>query len=214
MMHFGFDESQLPIVPNCVDHSLYVPPLNKKTTGYTIGYLGRLNKYKSADHLLRAFHILKKEMPELKLVIVGDGDARGGLEILANELGIADSVTFAGYVTEKVKVELLHTMDFIVNSSAKEGWGLTVIEANACGVPVIASNVQGLKDSVIHEKTGLLYPYGDISKLVNSMRTLLLNKKVRDNCAAEALKWAQTFDWEQSASKMLAAMESVIRNKH
>ena len=172
-----------------------------------------MKKYKSIDHLLRAFQRVAADIPQARLVLIGDGDARPELEALAGRLGVGDRVTFAGYVTEEEKVRLLNAMRVVVNPSAKEGWGLTVVEANACGVPVIASDVPGLRDSVLADKTGCLYEYGDIARLSELLKTVLVDDEMHARLAAGALEWAQTFDWEVSASRMLRLLEEAVKAK-
>ena len=181
------------------------------SSGPIVGYLGRIKKYKSIHHLLTAFGIVRKEFASARLVVVGDGDARPGLERLARDQGIADGVTFTGFVTPEDKVRWLNRMDIVVNTSAKEGWGLTVIEANACGAPVVASDVPGLRDSVLDGQTGLLYEYGNIEQLVEKISLVLRDEHFRSRLAEEALRWASTFTWESSTDKMEEALKEAIR---
>ncbi len=157
LVDLGFPASNIVIVPNAVNDAIYKPAAYPASGSPLIGHLGRLKKYKSVDHLLRAFQIVLQEVPEARLKIIGDGDYRPELENIAASLGVAGRVEFTGYLSQSEKVKQLHQMSVAVNCSAKEGWGLTVIEANASGVPVIASDVPGLRDSVVDEKTGLLY---------------------------------------------------------
>lgn len=209
----GFDQSKIAIVPNAVDTALYRPTDVRHQAAPLIGHLGRLKKYKSVDHLLEAFKIVRMELSEARLVIVGEGDVRPALERKARELGISDATTFTGQVSDTEKVRLLNQMTLSVNCSAKEGWGLTVIEANACGVPVVASDVPGLRDAVLDEKTGLLYEYGNIEQLAQKMLLLLRDTQLRQRLAREALRWAQSFRWEDSAEKMLKVLEQAIADR-
>lgn len=208
----GFNDDLLSLVPNCVDHSLYTPA-SQPPKPNLIGYLGRLKKYKSVEDLLSAFAIVHKEVPDARLVLLGDGDARPSLERVADDLGITTYVEFLGFVSPAEKIRRLHTMNIVVNTSAKEGWGLTVIEANACGVPAIASDVPGLRDSVLHEKTGLLYEYGNIEMLAEKMLLVLRDTSLRSRLSSQAIAWARQFDWEHSADAMLTFLESVIRRR-
>jgi len=208
----GFDDGRLSLVSNCVDHSLYTPAAQPPQP-HLIGYLGRLKKYKSVEDLLFAFAIVLKEVPDARLVIMGDGDARPSLERVASDLKITSHVNFLGFVSPSEKIRRLHLMSVVVNASAKEGWGLTVIEANACGVPVIASDVPGLRDSVVHEKTGLLYEYGDIEQLAEKILLLMRDGNLRARLSEEAVTWARQFDWEHSADAMLRFLESVMRRQ-
>ena len=197
----------ISIVPNAVDAELYRPLEVVQQDGPVVGHLGRLKQYKGVDHLLKAFTIVRREVSDARLLIVGEGEFRLALEQQANELRLTDAVTFAGQVSAEEKVRLLNQMTLAVNCSAKEGWGLTVIEANACGVPVVASDVPGLRDAVLDEKTGLLYEYGNIEQLAQKILLMLRDAKLRTRLSGEALTWARSFRWEDSAEKMLNLLE-------
>ncbi|MBM4160724.1 MAG: glycosyltransferase family 4 protein [Ignavibacteria bacterium] len=207
LIELGFSADKMFIVPNCVDHSSYRPAEQPESARLIVGHLGRLKKYKSVDHLLRAFQIVSQEVPEARLVIIGEGNHRSELERLARALRLSDVVQFTGYLTKEETVRQLHQMSLAVSCSIKEGWGLTVIEANACGVPVIASDVPGLRDSVVDEKTGLLYEYGNIEQLAQKILLLLRDEHLRTRLRNEAITWAQSFDWNESAKKMIDLME-------
>lgn len=207
LVDHGIPEARIGLVYNAVDHDLYRTDGTAVRNGRTIGYLGRIKAYKSVDHLLRAFAIVVRTMPDARLVVVGDGDARESLEKLADSLGIRSSTEFTGFVSSEEKVKRLQRMDVVVNPSAKEGWGLTVVEANACGVPVIASNVPGLRDSVVDGSTGWLYRYGDVDQLASVMLRVLRDPSERKRVAEEAVRWAGKFTWEASATEMLEVIE-------
>jgi glycosyltransferase involved in cell wall biosynthesis len=88
-----------------------------------------------------------------------------------------------------------------------EGWGITTIEANACGTPVVASRVSGLKDSVKNPHTGYLVDYGDVDGFANKITELLTNKSTRNSMSKEAYEWAKEFDWDISAANSLKLIE-------
>ncbi|HXG01223.1 MAG TPA: glycosyltransferase family 4 protein, partial [Bacteroidota bacterium] len=88
-------------------------------------------------------------------------------------------------------------------TSSKEGWGLTVIEANACGTPVIASNVEGLRDAVRDGETGLLYTFGNVRDLSEKLVRILTDETLRNRLAANAVEWSKQFDWEKAARTTL-----------
>jgi glycosyltransferase involved in cell wall biosynthesis len=91
----------------------------------------------------------------------------------------------------------------------KEGWGITIIEANACGTPCIAYDVPGLRDSIVDGKTGILIKEdGNVEKLAEAMISVLKNEKLRETFSDNALKWSRTFSWDKSAEKF----EEVIKN--
>ncbi len=200
----------IELLPNAVDHERYRSAPAERSPEPLICHLGRLKRYKSVEHLLRALPGVLNVLPETRLAIVGEGDYRPALEALAEELGIREAVTFTGQVSHEEKVHWLNRAWVAVNPSPKEGWGLTVIEANACGVPVVAADSPGLRDSVRDGETGLLYPYGEIETLTGDLITLLRDRSVRERMGESARLWAGTFSWEQSARKALTILEGLI----
>jgi glycosyltransferase involved in cell wall biosynthesis len=213
LLSMGFSPERISIVQNCVDHSVHTPNELERSSTPLISYFGRLKKYKSIDHVLYAFCEVIKEIPETKLLIIGEGDYRATLEKLTKKLSIESSVQFTGFVDEQTKVSLLRKSWFVVNPSSKEGWGLTVIEANACGTPVIASNVPGLRDAIQDNVTGLLYEYGNVVHLKEQMLLLLRDSSLRRSLASAAHQWSLTFDWSASAKKMIEVIQHTIHNK-
>ena len=207
----GIPERNLSVVTNCVDHELYRITGEPKSPVPRVGYLGRIKKYKSIDHLVRAFAIVRRHLANAELVILGEGDARTGLEKLAHELGVSSAVRFTGFVDEDEKVLQLQRMHVVANPSAKEGWGLTVVEANACGVPVVASDVPGLRDSVRDGETGFLYDYGDVEELAEKLLLILRDEHLRSRLSLGAVEFARGFRWERSAEAMGRLLESNLR---
>jgi glycosyltransferase involved in cell wall biosynthesis len=206
----GFDSSLLLQIGLAVDHTLFRPTGVPRSATPLIGYFGRLKKYKSVDHLLEAIPLVLPEVPTLRVVIVGEGDDRTRLEALARELNIQHAVTFTGFVSDQEKVSLLQQMWFKVATSSKEGWGLTVTEANACGTPVIASDVPGLRDAVQDGKTGLLYRYGDVTNLAGKIKALLKDQELRARLSAGSLAWAALFSWDEAARRTVSVLEQRV----
>jgi glycosyltransferase involved in cell wall biosynthesis len=213
MEHIGFSRKNFSFAYNCVDHSKFQQTGIAKSKTPLIGFLGRLKKYKSIEHAIRAFALVKKEIPEAEFLIVGDGDYKNELEKTVRGLHLENSVHFSGFVSEEKKVELLQTMHVVVQPSAKEGWGLTVIEANACGTVCIASNVQGLRESVMNSETGFLFDYGNELQLAEKILLLLKNENLRFQLETNALQWAKKFNWEHSAVAVLETLESAMKRK-
>jgi len=207
---WGFPSTQVSVVNYCVNHDTYFHDESNTYSVKRIGYFGRLRKYKSVEHLITAFAQLLQNDAKLELHIIGDGDDRQRLEKYVAKLGIQFHVHFHGFIPEEKKAPLLQTMNFIVNTSSKEGWGLTVVEANACGIPVIAANVPGLRDSVIDGKTGVLYEYGNLEMLRLKMKQLLDSVSFRNTLRENALEWAASFDWGVAAHQTLEYIYATI----
>jgi glycosyltransferase involved in cell wall biosynthesis len=210
MQDRGFRREDLHLVYNCVDHDRYRPDPSHRSVVPLVGYFGRLKKYKGVDQFLRAIADVRRYYPQMRAIVIGDGDDRPRLERLATELELQETVKFTGYVSEARKVELLQEMWFGVTTSSKEGWGLTVLETNACGTPVIASDVPGLRDAVKNGETGLLYTHGDENDLATRIRMLLNDPEQRDRMTASAIAWAGEFNWEDAAERTIGIIEGYL----
>ncbi|GIW43241.1 MAG: glycosyl transferase family 1 [Candidatus Binatia bacterium] len=204
----GVSGDSIRVIPNGLDHTLYNPNGRLPAEQPTLLVLGRVEFYKRIDLVLRAAAELRRALPTLHVVIVGDGRARARLEKLARELQLQACVTFTGFVPDAEKVAHIRRCHLVVNTSEKEGWGLTVLEANACGLPVVASDVPGLRDAVRHGETGLLVPHGDVAALAAAIRTLLEDTTLRERLGRGALQWAQQFSWEAAADRTLEVVEA------
>lgn len=208
----GFNKDNFTIIPNAIDHNLFPFKAIEKAEP-NITYFGRLKKYKSVDHIVHAFSKLAVKYPDLKLNIAGTGDFRGELENIVAGFGLSKRVKFWGFITDEQKLELLSNSYCVINPSIKEGWGITNIEANACGTPVISSNVPGLRDSVLKGESGFLYEYGNIDDMVSKISLILDDNELRNKINSSSIDWAKKFDWDKSAGMMEELIEQVVRNK-
>jgi len=186
------------------------PPRNPHPT---LVHTGRLRRYKGADIVLRSFRLIREAMPEARLEIAGDGPERPALERLAARLGLDGSACFHGYLPLPDMVDLLHRSHLFLNASPKEGWGLTVVEAGACGVPTVASDSPGLRDSVRHGETGLLVPHGDVRAMAEAAVSLLRDESRRAAMGEAAARRARSFSWDQAADEMEAQLFGLLEER-
>lgn len=193
-----------------VSEGINFDPLEKvpeKNREPIIIYVGRLKKAKRPDHIVKAFSMIVEQIPRAKLWIVGDGYLREDLERMAG-----NNVKFFGHVSEKEKIDLLSKAWVLVNPSIREGWGINIIEANACGTPCIAYNVPGLRDSIVDGETGLLVKgNAGVEELAKVLTEFLENYKVRQEFSKSALKWSKRFTWDKGAEEFMMILESVTR---
>jgi glycosyltransferase involved in cell wall biosynthesis len=173
-------------------------------------YVGRLKRYKGVDLAIRALALARREHPGLRLDIAGTGDARAHLESLVAELGIADAVAFHGFVAEERKLHLLRSTWANVFPSPKEGWGITVIEAAACGTPSLASDSPGLRDSVRDGQTGYLVPHGDVEALARRMLELAASPERVAALGHAARSFAESLSWDAAARATEAHLHDII----
>ncbi len=173
---------KIQVVPNGIDldrfrdrndssrvrQSVGIPP-----DAPSIGTIGRLCEIKRQDLLIRAFRRVRARFANAHLVIVGDGPWMGLLRQLVVDLNLDDWVHFVGYQSQPERY--LQAMDVFTLSSQSEGMPLTILEAWAAGVPVVATRVGGLPELVEHGRTGLLVEFGDEAALAGAMGDLLAN---------------------------------------
>jgi glycosyltransferase involved in cell wall biosynthesis len=174
-------------------------------------YVGRLRRYKGVDVALRALALARAKRPDLTLDIAGTGAHRPALEQLARELGVADAARFLGFVSDADKAALFRRAWANLFPSPKEGWGITVVEAGACGTPSLASDSPGLRDSVRHGRTGFLVPHGDPGTLADRMLELAGDPSLVERLGAEARRFAEAHSWERSADETEAHLREIVQ---
>ncbi len=194
----GFTNAgNIRIIPNGISESFFVD--SEKTEEPSFIYLGRLKDYKNIDIAIKAFAKVHRIKKNATFSIVGTGESYLKLKKLVADLKLKKAVTFHGFVTEEEKIKLLAKSWAAIQPSQMEGWGITVIEANAAGTPVIASNVKGLRDSVNDGLTGILASKGNVAQFANAMMKIAEEVEFRNSLSEEARIWAKNFDWNKSA---------------
>jgi glycosyltransferase involved in cell wall biosynthesis len=178
-----------------------------------IGTIKTLEKHYGIEYLIKAFSIVKKRHPSkaIKLLIVGSGSQKKYLEDLVNTLGLVRDTLFTGYINQD-EIQNYHNMfDIFVVPSVKESFGVSALEASACGKPVIVSNVGGLPEVVENEKTGLIVEKQNSSLLAESIEKLINNLKMREEFGNNGRqKVLREYDWQHSLDTMVAVYNSVV----
>lgn len=192
-----------------------VAPPEKRTDRYSgerrIAYVGRIKRYKRLDRLVRAIPALREEFPDVHLDLAGTGDATPGIESLADELGLRESVTLHGFVSEAEKAAILSRAAVFATPSMHEGWGLTVIEANAHGCPAVAYDVPGLRAAIRPGETGLLAD--DDAGFQDALALFLRDAETRRRCSLAARGWAAGFSWEACARQTLEVLRAAVSGR-
>lgn len=173
---------------------------------FRLAFVARLDHVKGVGELLEAIAVLADDMPGLCLDLAGDGPGRAGYEKLTAKLGIADRVTFHGYVNQTGVAELLATADAYVLPSFAEGVPVGLMEAQASGLPVIATQVGGVSELVIDEETGFVCRPGDREQLAERIAQLAADPELRIRMgAAGRARVIADFD-SASEGRRLAAL--------
>lgn len=207
----GVPAERIRVIHPGVDSARYAPdPAMARTPTPSFVYVGRLKRYKGIDLAIRALARARTRRPDLRLTIAGGGDHRVALEQLAVELGQAEAVRFAGFVSEAEKLALFRTAWANLFPSPKEGWGITIVEAAACGTPSLASDSPGLRDSVRHGVTGYLVPHGDVEAMATRMLELAGDPDLVARLGAQGRQHAEGLTWEAAAAATEAQLEQLI----
>ncbi len=193
----GIRRERIRVIYCGIDAAHFTPDASARSEAPLFAYLGRLKRYKAVDLVLRGF--AQAAIPGARLEVAGAGDYRPELERLAGSLDLGDRVTFLGRISEEEKLRLLRRAWALVFTSPKEGWGITNLEAAACGTAVIASNSPGIRESVRDGETGYLVPHGDVAALASHMRRLALDRPLAERLGAQARSFAAGFTWERAA---------------
>ena len=187
--------SQLPrdrsfILPNSVDLDVFTPGpkserllecygLTEARVLLTVGRLASEERYKGFDEVLEAMPELVREFPNLKYLIVGDGPDGIRLKTKAKDLGLAERVVFAGRIAEDEKVDHYRLADVYAMPSSGEGFGIVLIEAVACGIPVVGSSIDGSTEALLNGRLGLIVDPKNRAELVARLSQLLSNTNAK-----------------------------------
>lgn len=205
----GIPRKTIRVIYNGMDTEFFTPAPDTRSERPLFAYVGRLKRYKGVDLILQAFATLNRA--DSTLAVAGAGDYRDHLEDLASALGIADRVRFLGFISAEEKRDLLRKAWASVFASPKEGWGLTNLETQASGTPVIASDSPGLRESLKPGETGILVPHGDIGALAAAMRRFADDPNLVKTMGAAGRRFAGRFTWDRSADQTLAHLSQVVQ---
>jgi len=203
------DKSRLEVIYNGIDLKKFSNSFKgekiRKEFGFDIEMpivttIGRLDWYKAHQYFLQAAEKVKKIIPNVRFLIVGDGERRDYLENLVKELGISENIVFAG--NRKDIPEILNAIDIFVISSVSEGFGRVVVEAMACEKPVVATRVGGIVEIVEDGITGKLVPPKNSEALAEAIIELLNNKEESKNMGIAGRKRAERmFDIDENIKR-------------
>jgi glycosyltransferase involved in cell wall biosynthesis len=173
-------------------------------------WLSRVHRYKGIWTALEAFEIFSKKHPEVQLKIVGGGPLLKKLPAWIKAHGLDGKVELTGFVPAARKYQLLSSSLALLQTSYKEGWGLTVMEAAQLCKTTVASDVPGLRDSVRDGETGILFPSGDAAACALAMGKIYGDAQLRESLGQAAKRYAESFSWEKSARETLDLLQRTV----
>jgi phosphatidylinositol alpha-mannosyltransferase len=175
-----------------------------------LGFLGRMDEpRKGLQVLLKAFEILGRERPGLRLLVAGPGDADDVLSKVSPEL--RDRVVLLGLVSEEEKVRAYHSVDvFVAPNLGGESFGIVLTEAMSAGAPILASDIEAFRRVLLEGKAGAFFPVGDAKGLAVAAGELLDDPARRKLLSAEARTAVRAYDWSTVARDVLRVYETVV----
>lgn len=216
---------KVEVIPNGIDlkkfENLKHPPHDK----FTIITVARLEKVKGINYLIEAVNILSSkfqvppkeslwlptEQASSKLLIIGDGSERKNLENLVEKLNLKEKVKFLGEIPNEKIPEYLVAGDCFVLPSVKEGFGIVILEAMACQIPVVGTNVGGISDIIEDGKTGILVEPKKPEQIASALFKIYSEPKFRETLVDSAVAELTRYDWDKIAEKVY---EIYIRHRH
>jgi glycosyltransferase involved in cell wall biosynthesis len=192
------------VVPNGIDLMgfKYSSRCSKERGSRTVIFVGRLHPVKGVQYLIEAMTIVHQRMPDIKLIIVGDGTERSNLKRLVEELDLNDCIQFLGQVPQERIPEVMHQADVFVLPSLSEGFPVVLLEAMASGLPVIATSVRGIPDIIGEGKNGHLVNVKRPDEIADKILTLMLDNKQWEEISLNNKERAEMFTWDKIADKV------------
>lgn len=208
-----FNSQKVSIIPNGIDTLFYSQTPKAKTNADStilIGMQSRLVPIKDHKTLIHAFALINEThfAGKVKLLIAGDGETLGELQQLVFELSITDKVEFLGMLDEIELVQFLNELDIYVHASYGETMSTAILQAMACKLPIIASNVLGINNMLTDKETALLVPLEDVQSLFKAIISLIndpvLKKLISENAYKDCvLKYSNTHSWSLFKKEIL-----------
>ena len=213
---YGFKNDKISVFPI----GLEIGPISeeefnnqKKEENFTILYLGTIRNMKRPDQIIKAFELAKKDIKNLKLWIVGGGGGKyfGKIMLLIDTCKYKNDITYFGKVDNYKKLEIIKKCHLLCVTSVKEGWGIVVTEANSQGTPAVAYNVDGLRDSVKNNVTGIVCQQNTPENLATNIVNLLdnNNKERYNKLRKEAWEWSKQFNYNNSYEQFIKIINKI-----
>jgi len=194
-----YTSKSICVIPFGINVDLFQPEPKKNNSEIkVIGTVKSLEKVYGIDRLIRATAELKDEFPNLECHIYGEGSQKEELMTLSKELGIESTVHFKGYVNNEKLPEVLREFDVFCVLSRQESFGVAAVEAQACGIPVVATKVGGLPEIVVDGETGFIVEE-EHGEIVNKIAQLLSNDQMANEMGRNARRSVlEKYDWEMN----------------
>jgi glycosyltransferase involved in cell wall biosynthesis len=206
------------VVPFGVDPAVFHPTSKHGKHGIRIGTIKRMVDGKGYNHaeLISIFSGLIREHPDMTLELVGSGPIKGKLQEYAEKIGLNGNIKFHGRRHHKDIPEILNSWDIYCCASTQENesFGVAVLEASACGLPIVAFNMGGLKEVVRDNVTGILIEPGDFHAFKNALKKIIMDKGIRSEMGRNGAAFVrEKYNWKENGNAMLRVIDEAYARK-
>ena len=209
-------KDKIEIVPVGVDTGRF-KPLNVDEEEHTLLFLSvldRFHEYKGLEYLLKALKTVKDEIRDVRLIVGGDGELKTYYQEMANRLGIGDNVEFVGFIPDSKLVEYYNRCSVFVlpsYSSDQEGFGIVLLEALACGKPVVTTEIVGVSNDVHEFNAGVVVKPCDVKSLADAILGILQDSDLRRRMRKNGRKIAEKYSWRKVAAMVEKIYTELVR---
>ncbi len=206
-------DAAVDVVPFGVDTGAFHPPADdRRSDRFSIGLVKSLEPRYGIEHAIGAMRLVRDAVPDAVLTIAGEGSLRGDLEAIAADLDLSESVEFVGRVEHEAVPQLMRSFDVLLNPTVvPESFGVVILEGSATGLPVITSDVGGVREVCVADATALLILPEDQDAMAEAIIGLARDPARRAQFGAAGRAFVQEhFEWDRSVAAMLDVLEGAV----
>jgi glycosyltransferase involved in cell wall biosynthesis len=206
------------VIPGGVDINMF-KPLNiekEENVLFFLSVLDEFHKYKGLDYLLKAMKIVKKEIPDVKLIVGGEGKLLDQYKKIVNSLDLKNNIKFIGFISHEKAVEYYNKCDLFATpsiSAKQEGFGMVLLEAMACGKPVVSTEIVGVADDIKERNAGRIVKPKNVNALADAIIEVLQDKEGAKRMGANGRRLVEErYEWKKIGEMMHKVYENILNN--
>ena len=209
-------KNKIEVIPNGIDTKIYFQKNINKIPNqiFFLSILDKYHTYKGLDCLIKAIKIVKIKIPNIRLIVGGSGDMVKNYKFLVKKLELEKNIEFRGFIESNKLVDLYNQSELFVlpSTGIQEGFGIVLLEALACGTPVIATNIVGIAKEIKDNKCGIIIPRNDAKKLAQAIIRIIKNINLQKKMGEKGrMLVEEKYGWEKIAKKVEKIYEEIIK---
>lgn len=212
LINHGFTKP-IKVISNGILLDKFVPKKRRSAKHIKLLHVGRISYEKNIDIIIKSFNILLKRHPFLTLTIVGDGPALNSLKDMVKKLDMTANIRFTGNMPHNKLCGIYNQHDIFLTASTMETQGLVILEAMACGMPIVGVNRYAIPDLVLHKKNGFIAKPFDIMGISKFVMKLIKNKSLKEEYGKNSIKLAKEHDLYNTVSQLYEAYNELIKDR-